>query len=70
MRIVPLPSHRFGSCSELLLSRFSLSDYRTYGVSGVRTTRVLRVHHSALRLRFEETLQQTLHDGDESGCMQ
>ncbi|XP_061751183.1 leucine-rich repeat-containing protein 9 isoform X2 [Nerophis ophidion] len=50
----------FNSCHELLLSRFSRSDYTSLGVFGVKVNRVIRIHNSVLRLRFKEKLQSLL----------
>nr|XP_061824855.1 leucine-rich repeat-containing protein 9-like isoform X4 [Nerophis lumbriciformis] len=50
----------FNSCHDLLLSRFSRSDYMSLGVFGVKVNRVIRIHNSVLRLRFKEKLQSLL----------
>ncbi|XP_049595742.1 leucine-rich repeat-containing protein 9 isoform X1 [Syngnathus scovelli] len=50
----------FTSCCDLLLSRFSLSDYMSYGVTGIKINRVVRIHNSGLRLRFKDKLQKLL----------
>lgn len=47
---------RFASCCDLLLSRFSYSDFKVYGIAGIKINRVIRIHNSALRLRFEDKL--------------
>lgn len=54
--------NRFSSCCDLLLSCFSLSDYGVYDITGVKISRVIRIHNSALRLRFEEKLQTLLSE--------
>ncbi|XP_041810349.1 leucine-rich repeat-containing protein 9 [Chelmon rostratus] len=55
----------FTSCCDLLLSRFSHSDFEVHGITGININRVTRIHNSALRLRFEDKLH-TLLAGDES----
>ncbi|KAM3594085.1 uncharacterized protein V6R79_001921 [Siganus canaliculatus] len=50
----------FTACCDLLLSRFSRSDFKVHGVTGVKINRVIRIHNSALRLRFEERLHGLL----------
>ncbi|KAK2826054.1 hypothetical protein Q5P01_020268 [Channa striata] len=50
----------FTSCRDLLLSRFSHSDYRVHGITGIKIDRVIRIHNSALRLRFEDKLNSLL----------
>ncbi|KAM9354856.1 leucine-rich repeat-containing protein 9 [Pholidichthys leucotaenia] len=50
----------FTSCSDLLFSRFSPSDFKIYGIADIKVDRVVRVHNSALRLRFEEKLHSLL----------
>lgn len=57
--------NRFTSCCDLLLSRFSHSDFEVHGITGININRVTRIHNSALRLRFEDKLH-TLLAGDES----
>lgn len=52
--------NRFTSCYDLLLSRFSHSDYKIHGITGVKINRVIRIHNSALRLRFEDRLHSLL----------
>ncbi|XP_040925180.1 leucine-rich repeat-containing protein 9 isoform X2 [Betta splendens] len=54
----------FSSCSDLLLSRFSHPDYKKHGVAGVKVNRVVRIHNSALRLRFEDKLHALLATED------
>ncbi|KAM7375862.1 hypothetical protein PAMP_005628 [Pampus punctatissimus] len=55
----------FTSCYDLLLSRFSHSDYKIHGITGIKISRVIRIHNSALRLRFEDRLH-TLLSSEES----
>ncbi|XP_035529277.1 leucine-rich repeat-containing protein 9 [Morone saxatilis] len=55
----------FTSCCDLLLSRFSHSDFKVHGITGIKINRVIRIHNSALRLRFEDKLH-TLLASDES----
>ncbi|XP_053191128.1 leucine-rich repeat-containing protein 9 [Scomber japonicus] len=55
----------FTSCSDLLLSRFSHLDYKNHGITGIKINRVIRIHNSALRLRFEDRLH-TLQASEES----
>lgn len=47
-------SDRFASCCDLLLSRFSLADFKAHGVSGIQINRGVRIHNTAVRLRFED----------------
>ncbi|XP_029982636.1 leucine-rich repeat-containing protein 9-like isoform X2 [Sphaeramia orbicularis] len=58
----------FTLCCDLLLSRFSHSDYKAHGITGIKTNRVIRIQNSALRLRFEEKLHALIM-GDESGIV-
>ncbi|CAG10553.1 unnamed protein product [Tetraodon nigroviridis] len=49
------PAERwFASCCDLLLSRFSLADFKAHGVSGIQINRGVRIHNTAVRLRFED----------------
>uniref|UniRef100_A0A3B3ZSQ7 Uncharacterized protein n=1 Tax=Periophthalmus magnuspinnatus TaxID=409849 RepID=A0A3B3ZSQ7_9GOBI len=57
----------FSSCCDLLHLRFSHSNYRAYDVTGIKINKVIRIHNTALRLRFEEKLQMLL--SDESSCL-
>ncbi|XP_019132652.2 leucine-rich repeat-containing protein 9 isoform X2 [Larimichthys crocea] len=50
----------FTSCGDLLLSRFSHSDFKVHGITGIKINRVIRIHNSALRLRFEDKLHSLL----------
>ncbi|XP_040916935.1 leucine-rich repeat-containing protein 9 [Toxotes jaculatrix] len=54
----------FTSCCDLLLSRFSHSDYRVHGITGIKIDRVIRIYNSALRLRFEDKLHSLLASED------
>ncbi|GLD62379.1 leucine-rich repeat-containing protein 9-like protein, partial [Lates japonicus] len=54
----------FTSCCDLLLSRFSQSDYRVHGITGIKINRVIRIYNSALRLRFEDKLHSLLASED------
>ncbi|XP_039994007.1 leucine-rich repeat-containing protein 9 isoform X3 [Xiphias gladius] len=50
----------FTSCCDLLRSRFSHSDYKVHGITGIKINRVIRIYNSALRLRFEDKLHNLL----------
>ncbi|KAM9842946.1 leucine-rich repeat-containing protein 9 [Aulostomus maculatus] len=50
----------FTSCQELMLSRFSSSDYKPHSITGIKISRVIRIQNSALRLRFDEKLKTVL----------
>uniref|UniRef100_A0A8C0WUI6 U2A'/phosphoprotein 32 family A C-terminal domain-containing protein n=1 Tax=Castor canadensis TaxID=51338 RepID=A0A8C0WUI6_CASCN len=59
----------FNSCCELILSRFCTWDFRTYGITGVKVKRVIKVNNRILRLKFEEKFHKFLdhedmHDSD------
>ncbi|AWP16505.1 putative leucine-rich repeat-containing protein 9-like [Scophthalmus maximus] len=54
----------FNACRDLLLSRFSHSDYRIHGITGIKIDRVIRVFNCTLRLRFEDKLQSLLASTD------
>ncbi|XP_071353639.1 leucine-rich repeat-containing protein 9 isoform X2 [Trachinotus anak] len=54
----------FTSCCDLLLSRFSQSDYRVHGITGIKIDRVIRIYNSALRFRFEDKLHSLLASED------
>lgn len=56
--------NRFNACRDLLLSRFSHSDYRIHGITGIKIDRVIRVFNCTLRLRFEDKLQSLLASTD------
>ncbi|KAA8582195.1 hypothetical protein FQN60_008935 [Etheostoma spectabile] len=55
----------FTSCCDLLHSRFSQSDFKVPSIAGIKINRVVRIHNSALRLRFEDKLH-TLQTSEES----
>uniref|UniRef100_A0A3B3YLP9 Leucine rich repeat containing 9 n=1 Tax=Poecilia mexicana TaxID=48701 RepID=A0A3B3YLP9_9TELE len=50
----------YASCRNLLLSRFSPSDYTSFRIADIKINRVFRIHNSALRLRFEDKLHSLL----------
>ncbi|XP_074516923.1 leucine-rich repeat-containing protein 9 isoform X1 [Sebastes fasciatus] len=50
----------FTSCCDLLHSRFSHSDFKVHSITGIKINRVIRIHNSALRLRFEDKLHTLL----------
>uniref|UniRef100_UPI0037E8E735 leucine-rich repeat-containing protein 9 n=1 Tax=Semicossyphus pulcher TaxID=241346 RepID=UPI0037E8E735 len=50
----------FASCCDLLLSRFSPSDFKVHSVTGIKINKVIRIHNSALRLRFEDKFHNLL----------
>ncbi|XP_026195346.1 leucine-rich repeat-containing protein 9 isoform X2 [Anabas testudineus] len=54
----------FTSCCDLLLSRFSPLDYKIHSITGIKVNRVIRIHNSALRLRFEDKLHSLLSSED------
>ncbi|XP_059209989.1 leucine-rich repeat-containing protein 9 isoform X3 [Centropristis striata] len=54
----------FTSCCDLLQSRFSHSDFKVYNITGIKISRVIRIHNSALRLRFEDKLHTLLASED------
>ncbi|XP_041616035.1 leucine-rich repeat-containing protein 9 isoform X3 [Vulpes lagopus] len=59
----------FNSCYELILSRFCTWDFRTYGITGVKVKRVIKVNNRILRLKFEEKFQkffdnEEMHDSE------
>ncbi|XP_053459141.1 leucine-rich repeat-containing protein 9 isoform X4 [Nycticebus coucang] len=54
----------FNSCYELILSRFCSWDFRTYGITGVKVKRVIKVNNRILRLKFEEKFQKFLENED------
>ncbi|KAG7238506.1 hypothetical protein INR49_030779 [Caranx melampygus] len=56
----------YTSCCDLLNSCFSQSDYKTYGITGIKINRVIRIYNSALRLRFEDKLHRLLASDDNS----
>ncbi|KAI3367720.1 hypothetical protein L3Q82_026558, partial [Scortum barcoo] len=50
----------FTSCCDLLHSRFSHLDFKVHSIAGIKINRVIRIHNSALRLRFEDKLHTLL----------
>ncbi|XP_076978590.1 leucine-rich repeat-containing protein 9 [Tamandua tetradactyla] len=54
----------FNSCYELILSRFCTWDFKTYGITGVKVKRVIKVNNRILRLKFEEKFQKFLENED------
>ncbi|XP_021103662.1 leucine-rich repeat-containing protein 9 isoform X2 [Heterocephalus glaber] len=54
----------YNSCYELILSRFCTWDFRTYGITGVKVKRVIKVNNRILRLKFEKKFQKFLDVGD------
>ncbi|XP_064342065.1 leucine-rich repeat-containing protein 9 isoform X2 [Camelus dromedarius] len=54
----------FNICYELILSRFCTWDFRTYGITGVKVKRVIKVNNRILRLKFEEKFQKFLDNED------
>nr|XP_020446740.1 leucine-rich repeat-containing protein 9-like isoform X2 [Monopterus albus] len=54
----------FTSCCNLLLSCFSQSDYKIYSITGIKINKVVRIHNSVLRLRFEDKLHSLLASED------
>ncbi|XP_073098407.1 leucine-rich repeat-containing protein 9 isoform X5 [Manis javanica] len=54
----------FNSCYELILSRFCAWDFRSYGITGVKVRRVIKVNNRILRLKFEEKYQKFLDNED------
>lgn len=56
---------RFKSCYDMILSRFCASNFKTFGISGVKINRIVRVHNRILRSKFEDRVQDYL-DGEDS----
>uniref|UniRef100_A0A8C2UVI8 Leucine rich repeat containing 9 n=1 Tax=Chinchilla lanigera TaxID=34839 RepID=A0A8C2UVI8_CHILA len=54
----------YNSCYELILSRFCTWDFRTYGITGIKVKRVIKVNNRILRLKFEEKFQKFLDNED------
>ncbi|XP_018417573.1 PREDICTED: leucine-rich repeat-containing protein 9-like [Nanorana parkeri] len=55
----------FKSCYDLILSRFCALNFKTFGISGVKINRIVRVHNRILRSKFEDRVQDYL-DGEDS----
>ena len=56
--------YRFSSCQDLVLSRFCATDYKEYGVSGVKIHRIIRVHNRMLRTQFDDKLSYLVDDAE------
>ncbi|XP_055217915.1 leucine-rich repeat-containing protein 9 [Gorilla gorilla gorilla] len=54
----------FNFCYELILSRFCAWDFRTYGITGVKVKRIIKVNNRILRLKFQEKFQKFLENED------
>ncbi|XP_063803841.1 leucine-rich repeat-containing protein 9 isoform X2 [Pseudophryne corroboree] len=54
----------FKSCYDLILSRFCASNFKTYGISGVKINQIIRVHNRLLRSTFEDKVQDYLDNED------
>ncbi|KAK1339260.1 hypothetical protein QTO34_019939 [Cnephaeus nilssonii] len=54
----------FNSCYELILARFCSWDFRSYGITGVKVKRVIKVNNRILRLKFEDKFQTFLDNED------
>lgn len=50
----------FSSCCELLLSSFSLSDYKIQGITGIRVDSAFRIFHRAMKRRFDDKIHSLL----------
>ncbi|XP_039271513.2 leucine-rich repeat-containing protein 9-like [Styela clava] len=57
----------FTTCHDLILSRFCAWDYKSYGVTGIKTHAITRVHNRLLRSRFDEKVHELACD--ETGFM-
>lgn len=62
--------NRFTSCWDLLLSHFPHSDFKVHGITGIRINGVIRIHNSALRLRFEDKLHSLLASDESTSFSQ
>ncbi|XP_075699703.1 leucine-rich repeat-containing protein 9 isoform X2 [Rhinoderma darwinii] len=58
----------FKSCYDLILSRFCASNFNTFGITGVKIHRIVRMHNRILRFRFEERLQDYLDNEDSAAA--
>ncbi|KAG8453463.1 hypothetical protein GDO86_000189 [Hymenochirus boettgeri] len=47
----------FKSCYDLIVSRFCAMNFRTFGITGIKINRIVRVYNRVLRLQFEEKVQ-------------
>ncbi|XP_054522591.1 leucine-rich repeat-containing protein 9 isoform X2 [Pan troglodytes] len=54
----------FNFCYELILSRFCAWDFRTYGITGIKVKRIIKVNNRILRLKFEKKFQKFLENED------
>lgn len=59
--LISCAPNRFNSCCELLQTRFFPSDFKIYGVTGIKINRIISIHNRALRLRFEDKLHSILY---------
>ncbi|XP_062037538.1 leucine-rich repeat-containing protein 9 [Lepus europaeus] len=57
----------FTSCYELIRSRFCSRDFRTYGITGLKVKRVIKVNNRILRLKFEEKFRKFLDSEEMHG---
>lgn len=62
--------NRFTSCWDLLLSHFPHSDFKVHGITGIRINGVIRIHNSALRLRFEDKFHSLLASDESTSFSQ
>ncbi|KAM4540958.1 leucine-rich repeat-containing protein 9 [Fundulus diaphanus] len=60
----------YTSCCNLLLSRFSPSDYKSFRITSMKVSRVFRIHNSTLRLCFEEKLHSLLASEESAAVLQ
>lgn len=61
--------NRFNSCCELLQTRFFPTDFKIYGVTGIKINRVISIHNRALRLRFEDKLHSLLYSEESDSIL-
>ena len=54
----------YSSCVDLVNSRFLHAEYSEFKISGLRVTRVTRIHNRFLRNRFEERLESMVNTND------
>ncbi|XP_029900939.1 leucine-rich repeat-containing protein 9 [Myripristis murdjan] len=60
----------FTPCHDLLLSRFSATDCKSHGITGIKITCIIRIHNRALRLRFEDKLHSLITSEESAGFSQ
>ncbi|KAK2853136.1 hypothetical protein Q7C36_008337 [Tachysurus vachellii] len=60
----------FKPCYDLLLSRFCVSDYKAYNITGIKINRIVRVYNRVLRLLFEDKLRSLLGNNSSSLYLQ